>query len=174
MLVSWGSGVNSPENRPFCAAMAIVGLLTYTIADIERISAHFDEREIVPDCEATRSVLIVADHAFPYQPSAPAFLASAPTPRIIKSMPPIPLGPYVRIEHTSNGYKKSAEDWFANLPKHPEPDAEMLIKKQHGRQRRRDGFRARKRRALDSEKMRKQIGPLWSNHRAKMDGEEAA
>ena len=73
------------------------------------------------------------------------------------------MGPYVGVEHTfgSSDYKKEADDWFANLPKHPEPDPETLKKWQEASEGRRQAFRHHKRRGLESDRLRKKARPLY-------------
>ena len=50
---------------------------------------------------------------------------------------------YVRIGPTSTNpdYRKSAEDWYAALPRHPEPDPEALKERVEARKHRKDALR---------------------------------
>jgi hypothetical protein len=72
-------------------------------------------------------------------------------------------GSYLGGEHTfgSSDYKKEAEDWFANLPRHPEPDAETLKKWQEASESRRQAFRDHKRRGVESDQLRRKARPLY-------------
>ena len=72
-------------------------------------------------------------------------------------------GSYVRIEPTfsTSDYRKSALEWFANLPKHPEPDASTLKKRREARENRQLGLRGHRRRLAESERLGKKARPLW-------------
>lgn len=86
-------------------------------------------------------------------------------------------GSYVRSEPTSTPspeYRKSAEDWFSSLPKHPEPNAETLKKRQDARQRQKEAFRDERLRDREAEDLRRQAGPLWTAHKAGLEGDKAA
>jgi hypothetical protein len=82
-------------------------------------------------------------------------------------------GSYVRIDHTfsSPDYRKSALKWFANLPRHPEPDASTLKKRKEARENRKLGLRGHRRRSEESEKLRNKALPLW---RKLMGGDQEA
>lgn len=75
-------------------------------------------------------------------------------------------GSYVRIEPTipPSDYRKSAEEWFTALPKHPKPDAETEKKWQEARQNRKLAFRDHGRRGREAAKLRRlapRARPLW-------------
>jgi len=72
-------------------------------------------------------------------------------------------GSYVRVEGTitPSDYRKSAEEWFQQLQKHPDPDPETLRLRAQGRENRKQAFRDHRRRGREAEKMRQHALPLW-------------
>jgi len=82
-------------------------------------------------------------------------------------------GSYVRVERTfsPSNRRKEAEEWFANLPRHPEPDAETLQRKREARENRKWGLQGHRRRGEEWDKTRDKALPLW---RKLMGGDEKA
>jgi len=66
---------------------------------------------------------------------------------------------------------KTAKEWFANLPKHAEPDAETLRKRKEARENRKFGLQGHRRRGAEAEALNRKARPLW---RELMGGDEKA
>ena len=81
---------------------------------------------------------------------------------------------YVHSKPTSltSDYRRLAEDWLKNLPKHPEPDEETLRMANDARQRQRMGHRAVKKGIHETEQLRKELAPLWAKFQNRSSNEK--
>jgi hypothetical protein len=89
-------------------------------------------------------------------------------------------GSYVRIAPTMprSDYKKAAEEWFASVPKHPEPDAETLQEQQQAREIRKQAFRGHQRRGREAAELKRRLAPLahrrWLEFKSNKEEQDAA